>query len=163
MNISTWSDARIMQLPDHLFGQRWLVSVMRTPNNPVDRWDISEIPLPDAFVMWEFAYGSSAVFGAEIGFRFAYGDQIPVNAAAFSEFEPVMPGLGVTGQEPRTITHEDGPHDIRIPMRKLVRPGGRRLIMEVPFAGGGDMRCWGRMVISSLPREVPDWFLVSRA
>ncbi|GAH72945.1 unnamed protein product, partial [marine sediment metagenome] len=52
MDVRNWPADRIMQLPDHCFGRRWLVSVIGARSEIGPAFDISEAGLPEWTVIW---------------------------------------------------------------------------------------------------------------
>ncbi len=159
MDIRNWPLGRIMQLPDHCFGRRFVISCLIEGSDAAPVWDISEMALPEWAVLWELVVWCREGGGAVSSLRLGLGDQLPTSAAMMGTLEPLIPGLGITGIEPRSILLgyfiDPRFQNIRFPIHSV----GRRLVIEVssvatktPFVGVG-------IVISSIPKEVPDCLL----
>ena len=157
MRIDNWGVGRKMQLPDECFGRRFLVSCSVEGADAQPAWDISELAFPEETVIWELqVYSCSA--GADVAsLRLALGDQLPTTAAMMTALEPLMPGLGLHGPDPRDIRPacdgEMGWNKLRMP----IAAGGRRLVLEVTGAVGKSPVVTVGVVVSSVPKEVPEW------
>lgn len=157
MKIGNWGIGQVLELPDHLFGRRYLVSCSVVGGDGAAAWDIAEIAFPEKAVIWEVrAWSSSA--GVDIGsIRLALGDQLPTSVAMVTALEPLLPGLGVQGADPRAINPGvDGGFDlnrIRIP----IAASGRRLVLEVTGATGKTPLVTVGVIVSSVPKEIPAW------
>ncbi len=163
MNISDWPLSRIMQLPDFCFGRRWLMSLTAVATTGAPAWDITELGLPELCVVWEFQLfiPRAGVLGHR--WRLALGDVLPTSAAMFDVLEPLFPGFGIQGAEPRGIYQ---PYYTEFALRTLrypIRAAGRRVIVELDPAGVGDSEVVISLVVSSIPKEVPGWLFSGMA
>lgn len=157
MNIQNWGMGRIMQLPDFLFGQKYLVSVEILGDSTNFAFDISEIALPEKFVLWQFIIDPYRVTSAIGYIRIAYADVLATTEAEFMTFEPALPGWGLQGPEPREIHLSLQTGTTIINLRKFVTPGGKRLTAcGVSIADNQALVRVG-IVVSGVPKEVPDW------
>lgn len=158
MDISDWGWGQIMQLPDHLFGRRFMVSLMISNIKDGSGWDISEIALPEKCVLWEFQLNKTQGAGNVERLSLALGDQLPTTNAQFMGNEPLLHGLGIDGIEPRHIDIYANSFLISRRLRQNIDARGRRVIMEVT-AGLADVAYVNaQFIFSSIPREIPDWF-----
>lgn len=158
MDISDWPIGKIMQLPDHLFGRRFVVSCTAEAVNGASGWDIAEIAFPEDIVLWGMWYGLTFDEYKADYIRLALGDQLPTTTAMMDGLEPLLPGVGRQGADPRRIITASYntylPQHLRMPIRTM----GRRLVMEVTAAAAKNA-IWGVvLVVSTIPREIPDWF-----
>ncbi len=148
-----------MQLPDCAFGRRWPVSCSAVGTVGVPTWDIAEIAFPERIVLWELNICACGAPGIDETIRLALGDQLPTSVVMVDALEPLIPGLGLQGADPRVILcvtygSQDARH-LRLP----IHTAGRRLILELvadfPAAKGICVIA----TVSSVPREVPDWLV----
>lgn len=157
MDIRNWPLGSIMQLPDCCFGRRFLVSVTPTTPSGGTGWDISEIALPERFVIWEFFSWWSSVELVFFSWRLALGDMLPSTTAEMDDLQPLFPGLGLQGAEPRTLIPPPSLFFMRWQLRVPVQAAGRRLIMELSAVATKTGIVTAGIIVSSLPTEVPDW------
>jgi len=158
MNISDWPISKIMQLPDEAFGRRFFISCMMKVSGESTVWDISELGFPEICVIWEMQLLTWQTAGARTEFRVALGDHLPTTAAEVDVLEPVFPGLGQTGAEPRVITSKDWQGFVARKLRLPIRASGRRLVVEFTntFTPATVMSCI--LTVSSIPKDIPSWF-----
>lgn len=159
MRVDDWSLDRIMQLPDWCFGRRWQISLyaLSTAGAPV--WDITEMGLPERCVLWEWTAWSTYIWLQGDRWRLALGDQLPTTVAMMNVLSPLLYGLGVQEAEPRGII---GTYYTSLAVRGLRLPiesAGRRLILEVDAVAEGVKDFQFAAVISSMPKEIPDWLI----
>ena len=133
MDIRNWSQSQIMQLPDHMFGRKFLVSCAIEATMDETTYDISELALPEDCVIWEFWMYSYAVASKFIEIGLALGDQLPTSAAMFNALDPLFHGLGVDGPEPRTIPIDNQGSFRFNRIRMPLRAAGRRLVLRISF------------------------------
>ena len=157
MDIRRWGLDQIMELPDHCFGRRFLVSCTLRLAAAKQEWDISEVALPDMCVIWELYIESIGIYSEVMTLRIALGDQLPLNVAMFNALDPLIMGFGAQGPEPRSLYFpvHDRMHINRL--RVPVAAQGRRLVIEclTPEAIAGSV--FVGIVVSGVPKEVPDW------
>jgi len=159
MNVSQWGIGQLMQLPDCFFGSRFGVFVGLNFTAPGTNWDISEIAIPEKCVIWEVHASACPFMGTVADFRLALGDQLPTNTAMMDLLEPLLPGLGLQGAEPRqfSVGGSMGVHLVNL--RKPLVSMGRRLVLEVVMGAGDVTDMKVDIVVSSMPTEVPDCLL----
>jgi hypothetical protein len=159
MNISNWGIGRIMQLPDWCFGRRWCVSLAYYRVSGQVVWDISEIGLGDKAVLWNVAIRHNDYSEMSDYLRLALSDQLPANAGEMDVLEPLIPGLGFQGAEPRRIYLGRPSTAIDIPLRMPIDAQGRRPVLEVASAAMESFSVLVALTVSSVPTEVPDWLV----
>ncbi len=159
MDIRNWPLDKIMQLPDNLFGQHWPVGISVFHETELLLYDISEMALPEVMVIWEMNYiYCQATLGAG-ECSLALGDVLPTTDAQFDALEPLFRDLGQLVFPRRHLVAQAVGGTRRMNMRKAVHTAGRRLVGRFEFAG--PLTQWGQayLVISSIPKEVPDCLL----
>lgn len=157
MRIDNWGMGQVLELPDHLLGRRYLVSCSVLGGDNDAAWDISEIAFPEMCVIWEVRL-YSVLTGADIdSIRVAIGDQLPTSTAMVDALEPLLPGFGAQGPDPRVISLSLNGHCDLTRLRFGLRTAGRRLVLEVTGASGKTPRVQCGVVVSSVPKEIPEW------
>ena len=157
MNIQNWGIGQIMQLPDHLFGRRFLVSCSLDMLVASRDYDISEVALPELCVIWELHILATGTFNEFCRLRIALGDQLPAAVAVFNALDPLFMGLGLQGPEPR-YTRVDIQRSKRLSrLRMPVAANGRRLVIEGETDEAVSCGVQVELVVSGVPKEVPDW------
>ena len=159
MRIDSWPVNKIMQLPDWCFGRRWLVSCTVLAYADADDFDISEVALPDKGVIWQFVWEPIDVRFVPAYCRLAISDYLPTSEAEFMRLEPLFNGYGEQGPGPRKITSYYYTGAVAIDLRMLIEPQGSRLCMMGHSEGAFSAEARASIVVSSLPKEVPDWLL----
>jgi hypothetical protein len=162
MRIDHWPFDRIMQLPDWCFGQRYVVSCSPRAYDGALAWDISEIALPEKFVLWELLWDSYNCSWPIDYIRIALGDQLPTAHAQFMELTPLIMGLGAQGPEPREIAGCIYQPLHLVNIRKPYQSCGRRLVCEAYATAGKTNYTHVIIVVSAMPKEVPDWLISGR-
>jgi len=159
MDVRNWSLDQIMQLPDHVFGRRFLIYCSSRPAAGSAGYDISEIAFPELCIIWELLIDCTISDTKRLVFKIALGDQPIAAAGLIEQLEPLFPGLGEQGPEPREIHYKGNKivrwNKLRIP----VRTAGRRMVVE--FTNTDEASASGSVgiVVSSVPREIPDCLL----
>ena len=157
MRIDNWGMGAKMMLPDELFGRRFLVSCTVEGGSEAAAWDMSEIAFPEHAVIWEFRVFSELTAADLISVRVALGDQLPTSQAMMTALEPLVAGLGAQGPDPRIMGLSlDGRLEFT-QLRFGMASAGRKLVLEVMGAQGKTPRVTVGVVVSSVPREVPEW------
>lgn len=157
MDIRNWPMDQIMQLPDCCFGRRFVISCTGLASSGGVTWDMSEVAFPERSVIWEVAVWGNARFPDIHSIRLAIGDQLPTTRTMMSDLESLFFGLGEQGPDPRVIIGTFGGFLILRRLRMPLKPSGRRLVLEVSAVEAKDSECTVCVVVSSMPKEVPDW------
>ena len=159
MDIRHWGLNKIMQLPDCCFGRRFMVSCALDIGAAQREYDISEVALPETCVIWELVIDGSGSFGDRGIVRIALGDQLPTAVAMFNELDPLFMGLGLQGAEPRPLELNGGEVLSFRMLRMPVAAAGRRLVIEGITGETITCRVFVGIVVSGVPKEVPDWLV----
>jgi len=163
MRMDNWPLERIMRLPDWCFGRRFVISATASGVNGALAWDISELSFPEVCVVWSFTFWLRRDdFDIET-FRVALGTQLPVAAAMMNALEPLIPGLGIQGAAPRQILMSSYGAATILTLRTPLETGGRNLVIEGTPSAAKSGSATGALVVSSMPREVPDWLISAKA
>ncbi|MBA7480460.1 hypothetical protein ES705_26888 [subsurface metagenome] len=157
MDIRNWGIGQIMQLPDCCFGRRFSVCCAAQSVDAAVVFDISEIAFPETFVLWEVVITNNmtGVVLLLASVRLALGDQIPLNVGTMDVLDPLVPGLGLQGREPRYIVGLGSSNIFH--MRNPICARGRRLVMMIESHVERDVHVQVVCEVSSIPTEVPDW------
>jgi len=157
MDISRWPIGDIMQLPDDVFGNRFIVACAGKPGGEATVWDISEVALPEHCVIWELYLGMELGTVSRAVFRLGIGDQLPTTEAIMDQTTPVFPGLGGQGAEPRDITLKDSTQLHLCRLKHYIHSMGRRLVVQFENTGSSAINMNAIIVVSALPRSIPKW------
>ena len=156
MNIADWPESKIMALPDHLFGQRQLITITDLVAQSQAGYEISEYALPDKTVIWELIITINNNYAAYGYVTIALGDKLPGGAAEFNALECVFPGCeDNTGRKGVIEVVGMGMIQIRN-IKRLIRPQGNRFVMRFENPAAGNRTATVGLVISSIPNEIPD-------
>lgn len=159
MNIRDWPLGSIIQLPDCCFGRRFPVSSNIFLPGPGTAWDISEVAFPETCVIWELLITAGKGIESAGQIRIALGSQLPLNAGMFDVLEPLFPGLGLQMPEPRLIYVAPGELVHLTQLRMPVATAGRKMVVQCTAGPGQITSLIVAIVVSSVPREVPDWLI----
>lgn len=158
MDISRWSEAEIMQLPDHLFGKRWMIGCAEIIQDGLVHFAITMAPLPEWTVFWRYRLHDSSAELALIHTSLRLGDHLPATDAEFYELELLFPqGNRLAQSDFVHYAQKDEGFDMT--MRDLKKTSGRRIIMRnLRVAGAALHVIMANFEISSVPRSLPEWF-----
>lgn len=159
MDISKWTIEKILQLPDHMFGYRWWVSVPETAVTAATRYYMSPLKLPDHTIIWRLhIYVDYHGAGFNIWFSLALGVTVPTNDAEFGALPLLMPSYA-----PRRIYHvfKSNPfYKVELlGLRNYVHSKGRNLIIRVESSSSQNHDFHVGLLISALPTSIPDELL----
>jgi hypothetical protein len=157
MNISDWPDYKLMQLPDWVYGEKILYSVDGEAEATDYDYTIINAGLPDRCVIWDVMLRSAQAVLTVFNARVVLADQALTTAAQVDQAELVFPyvteATGLTGW----LSAIGGISNPFGPMKKLIRPQGRRLVIEF-YNGSSATRDMGiDFIISGIPTDVPKW------
>ncbi len=159
MDIRNWSMDQILQLPDHCLSRRYSVFTSLQMVGDDSQWDISELGLPDRAIIHELNIYGAAAFGKYTSVRLALGDQLPTTTAEMDGLEPLFPGMGLQGPDPRSFLVDSG-GTLSLRRLKMFLPAqGRRMVMECVAGTGHIIFVIAAIVVSAIPTEVPDWLV----
>lgn len=155
MDTSKWSIPQLMQLPDEYFGRRFPIFLQGEKSGEGSLWDIAEIALPDICILWHVNILCQRLVTSNDYFRLALGDQLPTTTAMMDALEPLLPGFGEQGAEPRHIILPFYGQTFDFPCRVPLATSGRRPILEVTEAAANKIRVTVVLVVSSLRVSLP--------
>lgn len=159
MHIEHWPINRKMRLPDWCFGRRFVVGLSFIVGAEQVYYDICEIPLPDLAVMWELSIWVPDGISPDSYLRLALGDQLPLTQVAFEAMEPLFQTIGSPTVGPRRIWMSGADTYSLRGLRTVIEPQGRRFVGEVENNGSGTGYVMVNVVVSGVPREIPDWMV----
>jgi len=157
MDISKWAIEDVMRLPDYAFGERWPVSVHVRNSVAGTFFALSPAALPTIMVVWELSIYFPDGEAYPDAIRIFLADVVPASTPEVLACEALITGLGEPEAGPGTIEHPAYGAYIRYSMKKIVRPGGRKLGVSFFMGVGPNYRVMVVAVISSVPKEIPDW------
>jgi len=163
MRIDNWPMERIMRLPDWCFGRKWAMGEALTVDPEATGFVISQDGLPEVCVIWEVWGQISAPTWGIGSVEFRIGNQLPANLAEFRQLEPLFGPVGEIGIVRSTfITGSMG--DFRVlGIKQKVEAGGRNLVMRMEQRSTTAGIIQAGIVVSSIPKEVPDWLISAKA
>ena len=159
MDVSGWAPEKIMQLPDHVFGERHILACYGYSGNGVPVWDISEVAVHDISVLWDLTIYPVYLTSAGDYVRIAWAQYLPKSTDEMDKLAPLVRGFGEQGAEPRRIPLYFYAGALTLHTRNLVYPGGRRMVIEVYASAAKYTMCYVVATVSSLPKVVPDWLI----
>lgn len=159
MDISNWPVGRIMQLPDWCFGNRWVVACDSGDYNVSDSFGIVRTGVPDRCVIWEIFVSQVGATSGLVRFELGWADQLVTTSAQWTALQKMFP---CQGQQDRVDFRfgclGDAPWHIN--GLRLVSPAaGLRPAIRNDGSGSTGITAQACFVISSLPKEVPDWLI----
>lgn len=159
MDISGWPINKIMQLPEHVFGRRWPVSVAFVLAGAAAKFDMADSKLPDGFVIWGITIIHRWASSSNMEVTLATGEQLPAADVAFNQLPLLFPEIksanGKLGSIESIYQASNVINRLKVP---VVNNGTRligRFIRTVGSSVGGQVI----LTVSSIPNEVPDWLL----
>lgn len=148
-----------MQLPDCAFGERWPIILQGAGSTGIPVYRISMGALPEWTVIWEIWGSTCATVGSWCRFRFRLGDQLPTTEAQFQGMDALFRGFeDYVGLGSAIMFNPVNPPTLRR-LRVPVHAAGRRLVMGFDVTSAIAQPICAGLVISSIPKEVPDWLI----
>lgn len=159
MDITGWGWGKILQLPKHAFGRRFVVSCTLVVTQDEYIADISEVPFPERTVLWSLSLQHTRMSSVGDEVHIALGDQVPADINELWELDPLIMGLGGQGREPRAIAMRDVGALVLRDLKMGIDTAGRRLVLAGEYAGTDTVSVICAVTCSGVPREVPDWMV----
>lgn len=157
MNIEKWDIEKIMQLPDWCFGKRWPLMISGSLASGITEFKESGQTLPDKWVLWELEmmiWPSADVYtGRLFHANIAMGEHVAASELEFEKFESIIPGAAYVSAGRKTLL---GPYRGTMLKQNFIG-NGRKICTRIRNVAGITTIYSINLVISSLPREVPDW------
>lgn len=157
MDVSRWPLDKMEQLPDFVFGRKYFIGTISGKDGTGAEFVVSDEKLPNRMVVWGFycTGRQEAMTSWEITYRM--GPLMPYNGNSFMELPRVFQGLGHPSFM-NEIWSQNGNPMFVMGLRQFVEPQGKRLVIALTTNDGTGYREFSMgIVISTLPREVPDW------
>lgn len=159
MKIDNWPMDRIMRLPDWCFGRRWWVGHTGRENSGDVVFYISPFELPDKFVVWGVMIGCSS--GAPVNpihITMRLGSVAPTTSIETIAMERVFKGMCQPAEIYEFIVSQWDLTWMNCE-RILIESAGRRLVVEAIGDTVNPYEFTAALLISALPKEVPDWLI----
>ena len=158
-DISNWGWGQVLELPDHLFGRRFVTGCSMVLGAAGTVYGISEMGLPERCVIWEMLSTVSASTLQYVNMSLALGDHLPANDAEFDRLEQLFPDMGYRmGVRRDYYLGTAAQHALR-GLKVGVDTSGGRLVARFNKAVGGMAIGEVELVVSSVPRSLPEWFV----
>jgi len=159
MDVRNWPLNKIMQLPDCCFGRRWPVTVAIGEVSLGTYYDISEMGLPEVCVVWAWYYMTNSAGVINTIFSLALADTLPTTDAEFDAGEVLFPGMGLRNGLRREFSLSARCGNLVLSTKEVLQSGGRRLVGRFEVLADTTLPTVVGVVISSTPKEVPDWLV----
>lgn len=154
--------AQAMLLPDCCFGRRWPIIFSEYLKGGETRYYISELGLPEWCVIWQLFASIRLSAGMvamewDVYFTYKLGDQTPT-AANFGTLEPLFKGVDQRLGAELVFAAFNGV----LGMRQNVNSQGRRICLSVFNSMEPGLVFTTGLVVSSVPKEIPEWLSSGR-
>jgi len=156
MDIRNWPLERVMQLPDCLFGRKWIVAESLSVAGGAEGFVISADALPDRCVVWTMFVSAYRDGTAPAVAEFRLGQQIPADLTAFRLLDPIIGPAGFTGIVRSALQCSSYGLLAAIDIRLPILSSGRKLVLRLEAIGAVALVIQAGIVISSIPNEVPE-------
>lgn len=156
MDVSGWTLAQKMELPDWCFGSRKLMGVSQTRAVPgATDWVIHTTNLPLEICIWQvrifWRHQDDWASFIRMGFRAT----VPVNTGQMDTAIPILPDFGNVVYTPPRIHCASGGHEVwAIDLRKGMNTGAHKMVMEM-YVNTDKVSVIFTIVFSELPTEIP--------
>ena len=159
MNIENWPIGRICQLPDYVFGRRWPIALANQVINVTPTWDITEAGLPDRTMIWEMVLIGPGSTLAMCQVHLRIGEIIPATLPEFMLLRPLFRECVDQAGVPSSFVLAAGMGTAARRLRQPVNMQGQKIVAY--FTTASEVTLWLQviLVISAVPKEVPDWIL----
>lgn len=156
VDVSGWSIANRMRLPDYCFGNRQLIGAyLGNYGEGTYEYEISDIALPDPVCIWSLVIVSNPDDGGVGHIRIGLSSTVPTNEAGFDEVTDIIPYFGAPSTGPNRIIFSTPAFVLLdFPIRKGMVTGAKKLVISV-YTSTGRMRLNAALIVSSLPVSVP--------
>lgn len=157
-DISNWGWGQILELPDHLFGRRFVVAANAFSTAIGEYFAISDMGLPEKIVVWSVRVMATSVWSTPVQFRLCLGDHLPANAAEFIPMESLFPDVGVLAGGVRLSWVSRYQTFEMNGLKMGVDTAGRRLVTNSISLTTEDLLLQAVVVVSSVPRSIPECY-----
>jgi hypothetical protein len=147
---------RVMQLPDHVFGEHHLIGLEHTDAVAGDTIVVSDSPLPEWIVVWWLGWFSGYQADYRDYCRIALAATPPADETGVIACAPLLADFGEKGPGARLIRQRAYEQQLSfIPLRTLVQSAGRYLVWYYRrYLVTGQQRRLA-LVYSTVPDTVP--------
>lgn len=156
VDVSGWTLAQRMALPDWCFPNRYLVCCYKG-NAGVGTyvWNISPLALPDPACIWQVIIISAPNPGGTGELRIGLNGVVPTTLAEMNAVQELFPGWGFPKPGPDSIMYY-GQQMVQnqLFVRHGLVTGGKKLVIEV-YCAAGAVRWDVILVVSGLPTKIP--------
>lgn len=159
MNISQWSKSEILQLPDHAFGQKFMISTYIGLSGMAPTTTKTEYSLPERSIVWSaFCYGTQAnAYAYKLGMRLCPNAMNPTGN--WAQLDRLF-RTSVTPLQSYDFWFPSPANWQLTGLRYYVESQGQQLALlmgSYSGSGTGEVHCG--IIVSAVPSEVPDWIL----
>jgi hypothetical protein len=160
MDIRDWPLDMVMQLPDCCFGRRWSYAYGQEVQEDASAFQLITSALPERFVVWERHQWYAAPLGAgmnddEFFVQWLLTDDVPTTVAEAATRRILFETDVLAVQGLRCFSGWLHLDRLRMP----VQSGGQGLVLAMVSGGSDNATIGAGIVVSSVPKEVPDWLL----
>jgi len=160
MDVSDWTIAQRMKLPDWCFGSQRIVSASMTQVQ-VDTWTfgISDVVLPDPICIYRLLFFFKLSGLSAMTFRVGLRSTVPTTDAQMNSAAEIFPDMGRT---------TDGPNKMGLTMeysipavfevRKGLATGGLKIVAGL-YSNTIVYEAFFALVFSELPTIIPAWLV----
>jgi len=163
MDISRWPLDKIMELPDWCFGQQWWIGdSVGTSAATTTYFYFTDMP-PDVFVVWDIIVSPGGIVA---------GTRLDVTLCLCAE-APKDQNIRTMTRLLRNFGTNGAFYDMHLPPNVLTHVGPMKTVVEAQNNGIGgalkiptetaDLESSIAVLVSAIPKEVPDWVVSGRA
>lgn len=156
MDVSGWTLAQRMELPDWCFPNRRILGVYKANVVPTTfTWEISDTDFPDPCCIWEVAIFTQMTAGASGLLRFGMAHNVPVNVVQMDAAEEIFPDCFKPHVGPNELPMRGATYTLwRMYVRQGIVTSGKNLVIQI-YCAAGECRCDVTFLVSGLPTRIP--------
>lgn len=158
-DVSTWTVAKRMELPDWCFGNRVVSGVkLYIANGPDVDWFISAVNLPASVCFWDLYWFQKNIENPSSYIRLGLRATVPTSVEEMNTAVPILPFFGSTTMTPPKIYFVDAKFEVfHFITRMGMETGELKVVVEANCASGILSGTLG-VVYSELPKAIPAFF-----
>lgn len=161
VDVSSWTVAKRMALPDWCFGGRQVISA-RVAIFAADTfgWAISDVALPDPCCIWQVGIIIRQSDHRSNYLRMGLLDNVPTSEGDMDNAVEILPDFGSSSNTPERIyLFDGGPVYIEPQVRMGLATASKKLVVEGKvYADGTALLGMIHVVVSELPTVIPVFF-----
>jgi len=156
MDVSGWTIAQRMELPDWCFPTRYLIGCYGWNNVAASiNWEISNVTLPDPACIWDFGYVALVDDVSSCDFRVGLNDVVPTTVPEMNDVQDFVPNYGYNQAGPNAVRIMPGSKQaVNFHLRLGLVTGGKYLVIENHNLAGTS-RFQVYVLVSGLPTQLP--------